>query len=79
MADRAAVGTPERGEAVEEVPGVLRWADLQNEESNGDGYDRIAQCDDPCGITLGPVRLTARLPSRGNPSAWILAAAAGLL
>ena len=57
---------PERG-AVEEVPGVLRWADLQNEESNGDGDDRIAQCDDPCGITLGRARLTARLPSRGNP------------
>ena len=32
--------------------GVLRRANLQDEESNGDGDDRIAERDDPCRITL---------------------------
>jgi hypothetical protein len=35
------------------VPGVLRWANLQDKESNGNGDDRIAERGDPCGITLG--------------------------
>jgi hypothetical protein len=38
---------------VEQVPGVLRRADIQDEEGNGDGDDRIAELDDPHGITLG--------------------------
>jgi hypothetical protein len=46
------VGRPERGEAVEQVPGVLRRADLQDEQGDGDGEDRIAEEDDPRGIAF---------------------------
>jgi hypothetical protein len=37
---------------VEEVAGVLRRANLQDEESNGDGNDRIAERDHPGRVTL---------------------------
>src|SRR5215469_18936246 len=63
---------------MQEVPGVLRWANLQDEEGNGDGDDRVAERDDPCGITLGLVTSTARPSSHGNPSEWNLATPAGL-
>jgi hypothetical protein len=34
---------------VEQVPGVLRRADLQDEQGDGDGEDRIAEEDEPLG------------------------------
>jgi hypothetical protein len=47
------VGRPERGEAVEQVPGVLRGADVQDEQGDGNGEDRVAEEDKPPGIALG--------------------------
>jgi hypothetical protein len=44
-------------------------ADLQDEEGNGDGDDRIAERDHPRGITLGLIRPTERPSGHGNPSA----------
>jgi hypothetical protein len=35
------------------MPGVLRRADLQDEQGDGDGDDRIAEEDDPRGIAFG--------------------------
>jgi hypothetical protein len=46
------VGRPERGEAVQQVPGVVRRADLQDEQRDGDGDDRVAERDDPRRIAL---------------------------
>jgi len=56
------------------MAGVLRRADLQDEESNGDGDDRIAERDDPCWITLSRDGLAARTSSRGTAAALMAAA-----
>jgi hypothetical protein len=63
---------------MEEVAGVLWRANLQDEESNGDGDDRIGERDDPCRITLAWVGLAARTSSRGTAAAFIVAAPCGL-
>jgi hypothetical protein len=37
---------------VQQVPGVVRWVDLQDEQGDGDGDDRVAERDDPHRIAL---------------------------
>jgi hypothetical protein len=58
------VGRPERGEALQQVPGVLRRADLQDEQGDGDGEDRIAEEDEPRRIAFGAEPSARSLPSR---------------
>jgi len=62
------VGRPQCGEAVEQVPGVLRRADLQDEQGDGDGKDRIAKEDEPGGIAFGaePAARSGRVVGRGG-------------
>lgn len=48
------VGRPQRGKAMEQVPGVLRRADLQNEQGDGDGEDRIAEKTTRSGLRSVP-------------------------
>jgi hypothetical protein len=63
------VGWPERGEAVEQVPGVFWRADLQDEQGDGDGEDRIAEEDEPRGVAFGaePSAGSGRVVGRGGP------------
>jgi hypothetical protein len=37
---------------VKQVPGIVRRADLQDEQGDGDGHDRIAERDDACWSAL---------------------------
>ena len=71
--------TPKRGEAGDEVAGVLRWPNLQDEEKHRDGDDRIAERDDRAGFrSVGP-SITARPSGRDNRSACALPPPSGLV
>lgn len=43
---------PQCGQTQHQVPSVLRWADLQDKQSDGDSDDRIAKGDDPRRVAL---------------------------
>ena len=42
------IGRPERAEAVQQVRGIGRWSDLENEQGDGDREDGIGKRDQPC-------------------------------
>jgi hypothetical protein len=44
------IGRPERDEAMQQVPVVSRWPDLQNEQGDADGEDAIAERHQPHGV-----------------------------
>jgi hypothetical protein len=44
---------------MQEVAGVLRRADVQDEQGNGDGDNPVAESHDPGGVTLGYAPLGA--------------------
>jgi hypothetical protein len=82
MAGVRQVGRPERGKAVKQMPGVLRRADLQHEQGDRNGDDRIAEKDDPArdfvlSRTLRRIR-PGRRPERSlrmngtSGSSWLL-------
>jgi hypothetical protein len=46
------IGRPEREKAMQQVPVISRWLDLENEQGDGDGENAIAERHQPVGVSV---------------------------